>query len=78
MSAQLARIQTYAFSGIEAVPVEVQVQVGLGLPAILKAGSVVCCMVRRKWNGAGGCPPPRPVTSRHFRCRKRMGQAVHP
>ena len=35
MSASLARIQTYAFSGIEAVPVEVQVQVGPGLPAFL-------------------------------------------
>lgn len=38
MSASLARIQTYAFSGIEAVPVEVQVQVGPGLPAFLLVG----------------------------------------
>jgi magnesium chelatase family protein len=38
VSASLARIATYAFSGIEAVPVEVQVQVGPGLPAFLLVG----------------------------------------
>ena len=34
----LARIQSFAFSGIEAVPVEVQVQVSSGLPAFLVVG----------------------------------------
>jgi magnesium chelatase family protein len=34
----IARIQTFAFSGIEAVPVEVQVQVAPGLPAFLVVG----------------------------------------
>jgi magnesium chelatase family protein len=36
----IARIQTFAFSGIEAVPVEVQVQIAPGLPAFLIAGLV--------------------------------------
>ena len=34
----IARIQTFAFSGIEAVPVEVQVQVASGMPAYLLVG----------------------------------------
>lgn len=34
----IARIRTFAFSGIEAVPVEVQVQISLGLPAFLVVG----------------------------------------
>jgi magnesium chelatase family protein len=34
----LARITTFAFSGIEAVPVEVQVQLSSGLPAFLVVG----------------------------------------
>lgn len=34
----IARIQTFAFSGIEAVPVEVQVQIAPGLPAFLIVG----------------------------------------
>jgi magnesium chelatase family protein len=34
----IARIQTFAFSGIEAVPVEVQVQIAPGLPAFLVVG----------------------------------------
>ncbi len=34
----IARIQSYAFSGIEAVPVEVQVQISSGLPAFLVVG----------------------------------------
>ncbi|MGG5820834.1 YifB family Mg chelatase-like AAA ATPase [Falsiroseomonas sp. HW251] len=34
----IARVQTFAFSGIEAVPVEVQVQVAPGLPAFLIVG----------------------------------------
>ncbi len=34
----LARVQSFAFSGIEAVPVEVQVQVSSGLPAFLVVG----------------------------------------
>jgi magnesium chelatase family protein len=37
----LARIATFAFAGIEAVPVEVQVQIAPGLPAFLILGSVV-------------------------------------
>ena len=34
----LARIGSFAFSGIEAVPVEVQVQISSGLPAFLIVG----------------------------------------
>jgi hypothetical protein len=34
----LARVRTFAFSGIEAVPVEVQVQISLGTPALLLVG----------------------------------------
>ena len=34
----IARIQTFAFSGIEATPVEVQVQISSGLPAFLVVG----------------------------------------
>jgi magnesium chelatase family protein len=34
----IARIQTFAFSGIEALPVEVQVQIAPGLPAFLIVG----------------------------------------
>src|SRR5579859_5986838 len=34
----LARVRTFAFSGIEAVPVEVQVQISLGAPALLLVG----------------------------------------
>ncbi|NKC31541.1 YifB family Mg chelatase-like AAA ATPase [Falsiroseomonas selenitidurans] len=34
----IARIQTFAFAGIEAVPVEVQVQIAPGLPAFLIVG----------------------------------------
>ncbi|MGX9965286.1 YifB family Mg chelatase-like AAA ATPase [Roseomonas sp. F4] len=34
----IARIQTFAFAGIEAVPVEVQVQIAPGLPAFLVVG----------------------------------------
>lgn len=34
----IARVQTFAFSGIDAVPVEVQVQVAPGLPAFLIVG----------------------------------------
>ncbi len=34
----IARVQTFAFSGIEAVPIEVQVQVAPGLPAFLIVG----------------------------------------
>ncbi len=34
----LARIQSFAFAGIEAVPVEVQVQISSGLPAFLVVG----------------------------------------
>ena len=34
----IARIQTFAFSGIEAMPIEVQVQVAPGLPAFLVVG----------------------------------------
>src|SRR5579884_1733345 len=34
----MARVQSFAFSGIEAVPVEVQVQISSGLPAFLLVG----------------------------------------
>ncbi len=34
----IARIQSFAFSGIEAMPVEVQVQISSGLPAFLVVG----------------------------------------
>ncbi|MGG5808182.1 YifB family Mg chelatase-like AAA ATPase [Falsiroseomonas sp. CW058] len=34
----IARVQTFAFAGIEAVPVEVQVQIAPGLPAFLVVG----------------------------------------
>ncbi len=34
----LATIRSFAFSGIEAVPVEVQVQISSGLPAFLVVG----------------------------------------
>src|SRR6516225_9261623 len=34
----LARIKSFAFSGIEAVPVEVQVQISSGVPAFLVVG----------------------------------------
>ena len=36
--ATIARVRTFAFSGIEAVPVEVQVQIAAGLPALLVVG----------------------------------------
>ena len=34
----MARVNTFAFSGIEAVPVEVQVQIAGGLPALILVG----------------------------------------
>ncbi len=34
----VARVQSFAFAGIEAVPVEVQVQISSGLPALLIVG----------------------------------------
>ena len=34
----IARVQSFAFSGIEAIPVEVQVQISSGLPAFLVVG----------------------------------------
>src|SRR5437588_9576676 len=34
----MARVQSFAFAGIEAVPVEVQVQISSGLPAFLVVG----------------------------------------
>ena len=37
-SATIARVRTFAFSGIEAVPVEVQVQISGGTPALLVVG----------------------------------------
>jgi magnesium chelatase family protein len=36
--AAIARVRTFAFSGIEGVPVEVQVQISAGLPAFLVVG----------------------------------------
>ena len=37
-AAVIARVRTFAFSGIEAVPVEVQVQISGGMPAFLLVG----------------------------------------
>ncbi|MEO9191283.1 MAG: magnesium chelatase domain-containing protein, partial [Acetobacteraceae bacterium] len=37
-AATIARVRTFSFSGIEAVPVEVQVQISGGLPAFLVVG----------------------------------------
>jgi magnesium chelatase family protein len=37
-TATIARVHTFAFSGIEAVPVEVQVQISSGSPALLLVG----------------------------------------
>jgi magnesium chelatase family protein len=37
-AATIARVRTFAFSGIEAVPVEVQVQISSGMPALLVVG----------------------------------------
>jgi magnesium chelatase family protein len=34
----IARVRSFAFSGIDAVPVEVQVQISNGLPAFLIVG----------------------------------------
>ena len=36
--ATIARVRTFTFSGIEAVPVEVQVQISGGMPALLLVG----------------------------------------
>ena len=36
----IARVLSFAFSGIEPVPVEVQVQIASGLPAFLNAVTV--------------------------------------
>ncbi|MGH7156020.1 MAG: magnesium chelatase domain-containing protein, partial [Acetobacteraceae bacterium] len=36
--ATIARIRTFAFAGIDAVPVEVQVQISAGIPAFLIVG----------------------------------------
>jgi magnesium chelatase family protein len=38
LSHPIARIPSFAFSGIEALPVEVQVQIAPGLPAFLVVG----------------------------------------
>src|SRR5581483_6144076 len=37
-SHSMARVNTFAFSGIDAVPVEVQVQISSGVPAFLVVG----------------------------------------
>ena len=37
-TATIARVRSFAFSGIEAVPVEVQVQISTGSPALLLVG----------------------------------------
>lgn len=42
----LARVQSFAFSGIEAVPVEVQVQVSSGLPAFLIVRPIASALSR--------------------------------
>ena len=37
----IARVASFAFAGIDAQPVEVQVQIAAGLPAFLNAGPVL-------------------------------------
>src|SRR5271168_3176284 len=63
----IARIQSFAFSGIEAVPVEVQVQISSGVPAFLvvglpdKAVGEARERVRAALNAMGLALPPRRV-----------------
>src|SRR5215472_539294 len=60
----IARIQSYAFSGIEAVPVEVQVQISGGVPAFLVVGLPVGEArerVRAALTAMGLALPPRRV-----------------
>ena len=63
----IARIQSFAFSGIEAVPVEVQVQISSGLPAFLvvglpdKAGGEARERVRAALTAMGLALPPKRV-----------------
>ncbi len=66
-SAVIARVRTFAFSGIEAVPVEVQVQISGGLPAYLlvglpdKAVGEARDRVRAALNAMGLSLPPRRI-----------------
>ncbi|HEY4252943.1 MAG TPA: magnesium chelatase domain-containing protein, partial [Roseomonas sp.] len=63
----LARIATFAFSGIDAVPVEVQVQIASGLPAFLLVGLADKAVaesrerVRAALTGLGLSLPPKRV-----------------
>src|SRR3954468_2876604 len=63
----IARVQSFAFSGIEAVPVEVQVQISSGLPAFLvvglpsKAVAEARVRVRAALTAMGLALPPRRV-----------------
>ncbi|HYZ33534.1 MAG TPA: YifB family Mg chelatase-like AAA ATPase, partial [Crenalkalicoccus sp.] len=63
----IARVATFAFSGVEAVPVEVQVQIAAGLPAFLVVGLADKAVaeskerVRAALTGLGLSLPPKRV-----------------
>src|ERR1700733_13403652 len=63
----IARVQSFAFSGIEAVPVEVQVQISSGIPAFLAVGLPDKAVgearerVRAALTARAPAPPPRRV-----------------
>ena len=61
----MAVANTFAFAGIEAVPVEVQVQIAPGLPASCWSA----CPTRRWAKRASGCAPPSPPWA--CRCRRK-------
>ena len=52
----IARVLSFAFSGIERVPVEVQVQIASGLPAFLHAVTVF--RMENRAHGSVNRPPP--------------------
>ena len=66
-SAAIARVNTFAFSGIDAVPVEVQVQISPGTPALMlvglpdKAVGEAKDRVRAAFTAIGLALPPRRV-----------------
>src|SRR3978361_688608 len=63
----IARVRSFAFSGIEAIPVEVQVQIASGLPAFLIVGWAAKALaesrerVRAALTAMGLALPPRRV-----------------
>lgn len=66
-AAVIARVRTFAFSGIEAIPVEVQVQISPGVPAFLivglpdKAVGEARERVRAAFSAMGLSLPPRRI-----------------